>query len=386
MTRARKKHTRPKSLRVLVLMHPDFMPPESDAGYSEKEINVWKTEYDVIQTLRGLGHEVKPLGVQYELKPIRDEVETWQPHVVFNLLEQFHGEPAYDQNVASYLELLRVPYTGCNPRGLMLARGKALSKKLLAFHRIPSPAFAVFPMGRKVRRPAKLGFPLIVKSASEDSSIGIAQASVVDSDEKLAERVAFIHERVGTDALAEQYIEGRELYVGVLGNDRLKVLPVWELLFGDMDENQMRIATAKVKHDVNYQEKLGIVQRLAEDLPPELAARIQNLAKRICRTLELDGYARVDFRLAADGVPYFLEANPNPDIARIEVFAEAAKHEGIKYPELMQRILQLAIARAKAAGFTPGTIGEGEGNGETESETEGAAPRALPHTRPNRRR
>ncbi len=386
MTRARKKHSRPKSLRVLVLMHPDFMPPDSDTGYSEKEINVWKTEYDVISTLRGLGHEVKPLGVQYELKPIRDEVETWKPHVVFNLLEQFHGEPAYDQNVASYLELLRVPYTGCNPRGLMLARGKALSKKLLAFHRIPSPAFAVFPMGRKVKRPAKLGFPLIVKSASEDSSIGIAQASVVDSDEKLAERVAFIHERVGTDALAEQYIEGREIYVGVLGNDRLKVLPVWELLFGDMDENQNRIATAKVKHDVNYQEKLGIVQRLAEDLAPELAARIQNLAKRICRTLELDGYARVDFRLGADGVPYFLEANPNPDIARIEVFAEAAKHEGIKYPELMQRILQLAIARAKAAGFTPGTIGEGEGNGDTESETENSTPRALPHARPNRRR
>lgn len=385
MTRARGKAAKPKSLRVLVLMHPDFMPPDTLEGYSEKEINVWKTEYDVIHTLRGLGHEVKPLGVQYELKPIRDEVETWKPHVVFNLLEQFHGEPAYDQNVASYLELLRIPYTGCNPRGLMLARGKALSKKLLAFHRIPSPAFAVFPMGRKVKRPAKLGFPLIVKSASEDSSIGIAQASVVDSDDKLAERVAFIHERVGTDAMAEQYIEGREIYVGVLGNERLKVLPVWELQFGDMDETQNRIATAKVKHDVNYQEKLGIVHGPAKDLSPELKSRIQTLAKRICRTLELDGYARVDFRLAADGVPYFLEANPNPEIAKIEEFATAAKHDGIKYPELLQRILQLAILRGKAAGFGGEAVGEGEGNGEPEAEGEGA-PRALAHARPNRRR
>jgi D-alanine-D-alanine ligase len=367
-------------------MHPDFMPPDSDKGYSEKEINVWKTEYDVISTLRGLGHEVKPLGVQYELKPIRDEVETWKPHVVFNLLEQFHGEPAYDQNVASYLELLRIPYTGCNPRGLMLARGKALSKKLLAFHRIPSPAFAVFALGRKVKRPAKLGFPLIVKSASEDSSIGIAQASVVDSDEKLAERVAFIHERVGTDAMAEQYIEGREIYVGVLGNDRLKVLPVWELQFGDMDENQNRIATAKVKHDVNYQEKLGIVHGPAKDLTPELAARIQTLAKRICRTLELDGYARVDFRLGADGVPYFLEANPNPEIAKIEEFAEAAKHDGIKYPELLQRILQLGLARAKAAGFAAESGGEGESPAGAEPEAEGAPTRTLPHARPARRR
>ena len=390
VTRSRSKHARVKPLRVLVLMHPDFMPPDSIDGHSEKEINVWKTEYDVISTLRAAGHEVKPLGVQYELKPIRDEVETWKPHVVFNLLEQFHGEPAYDQNVASYLELLRVPYTGCNPRGLMLARGKALSKKLLAFHRIPSPSFAVFPMGRKVKRPAKLGFPLIVKSASEDSSIGIAQASVVDSDEKLAERVAFIHERVRTDAMAEQYIEGREIYVGVMGNDRLKVLPVWELEFGDMDENQNRIATAKVKHDVNYQEKLGIVHGPAKNLTPELKARIQSLAKRICRTLELDGYARVDFRLSPDGVPFFLEANPNPEIAKLEEFATAAKHDGIKYPELLHRLLLLAIARGQAAGFDAETGGESSGEGDSGAEAESgddeAPVRNLAHARPARRR
>ena len=210
-----------KRLRVLVLLHPDLMPPDSLKGHSEQEINVWKTEYDVVSTLRASGHEVRPLGVKNELAPIRDEIESWKPHVVFNLLEEFHGEAVYDQNVASYLELLRVPYTGCNPRGLMLARGKDLSKKLVHYHRVPVPAFAVFPMRRKVRRPARLGLPLIVKSLSEDASMGIAQASVVDSDEKLAERVTFIHERIGTAAIAEQYIEGRELYVGVLGNDRL---------------------------------------------------------------------------------------------------------------------------------------------------------------------
>ena len=215
-----------KRLRVLVLMHPDLVPPESLEGHSEKEIFEWKTEYDVVSTLRTAGHDVKPLGVQDELKPIRYQIENWKPHVVFNLLEQFHGETAYDQNVASFLELMRVPYTGCNPRGLMLARGKALAKKLLHYHRIPTPAFAVFPKGRKIRRPARLGFPLIVKSISEDASRGIAQASLVDSDEKLAERVTFVHEKIATDAIAEQYIEGRELYVGVLGNERLRCLPV----------------------------------------------------------------------------------------------------------------------------------------------------------------
>ncbi len=223
-----------KRPRVLVLMHPDLVPPDSLKGYSEQEINVWKTEYDVVSTLRRGGHEVRALGVQHELKPIRDVIEEYKPEVVFNLLEEFHGETAYDQNVASYLELMRIPYTGCNPRGLMLARGKDLSKQLLSYHRIPVPAFAVFPIRRKVRRPARLGLPLIVKSLSEDASEGIAQASVVDSDEKLAERVTFIHDRVGTAAIAEQYIEGREIYVGVLGNDRLRVLPVWELDFSGM--------------------------------------------------------------------------------------------------------------------------------------------------------
>src|SRR6266480_6544596 len=307
-----------KRLRVLVLLHPDLMPPDSVEGRSEQEIHRWKTEYDVVSTLRTAGHEVRPLGVQDELKPIRDEIESWKPHVVFNLLEQFHGEAVYDQNVASYLELLRTPYTGCNPRGLMLARGKDLSKKLLAYHRIPLPAFAVFPMRRKVRRPPRLGLPLIVKSLNEDASYGIAQASVVESDEKLAERVGFIHERIGTAAIAEQYIEGRELYVGVLGNERLRVLPIWELEFGSMAPGARLIATEKVKHDPDYQERRGILHGPAKDLAPQLCARIERAAKRIYRTLELDGYARIDFRLSADGIPHYIETHPNPEIARSE--------------------------------------------------------------------
>jgi D-alanine-D-alanine ligase len=335
-----------KPLRILVLVHPDLIPPESTKGFSEQEINVWKTEYDVVRTLRKIGHEVRPVGVHDELKPIRDEIETWKPHVVFTLLEQFRGEVIYDQNVASYLELIHVPYTGCNPRGLMLARGKDLSKTLVHSHRIPVPAFAVFAMRKKVRRPARLGLPLIVKSLSEDASYGISQASVVDSDEALAERVAFIHERIGTAAIAEQYIEGRELYVGVLGNDRLRVLPVWELKFGNMPQDAWPIATERVKHDPNYQERRGILHGPAEELSPELRARIERTAKRIYRTLQLDGYARIDFRLSPDGVPYFLEANPNPEIAESQEFATAARHDGLAYRDLLQRILGLGMRRA----------------------------------------
>jgi D-alanine-D-alanine ligase len=342
-----------KRLRILVVMHPDFMPPDSTKGYTAQEINVWKTEYDIVSTLRAAGHDVRPLGVQDELKPVRDEIEGFKPQVVFNLLEQFHHEPVYDQHVASYFELMKIAYTGCNPRGLILARGKDLSKTLVHHRRIAVPAFAVFPMRRKVKRPARLALPLIVKSLSEDSSRGISQASVVETDEKLAERVAFIHERIGTAAIVEQYIEGRELYVGVLGNQRLRVLPVWELKFGKMAEGARLIATEKVKHDTSYQERAGIVDGPAKDLAPELSSRIQRIAKRAYRTLGLDGYARIDFRLAADGTPYFIEANPNPEIAKSQEFATAAQHDGLAYPDLLQRIVALGISRA-AAGVSAG--------------------------------
>jgi D-alanine-D-alanine ligase len=326
-------------------MHPQLVPPDSLTGHDEKEINVWKTEFDVVSTLRKAGHEVQPLGVQHELQPIREAVEDWKPDVVFNLLEEFHSDTTYDQNVASYLELLRIPYTGCNPRGLIIARGKALAKKLVAFHRIRTPAFAVMPRGRAVRRTGKLAFPLIVKSATEHASVGIAQASVVDSDEKLVERVGFVHQRLGSDALVEQYVEGREIYVGVLGNDRLTVLPPWELRFGTMQEAANAIATARVKHDIEYQEKWGISEGPATDLPPTVEAALPNICKRIYRTIELDGYARLDFRLAPGGELYFLEANPNPEIAEREEFARSARHAGMSYAELLQKICRLGIQR-----------------------------------------
>ncbi len=338
-----------RRLRILVLMHPDFVPPDSTDGYTARQINEWKTEYDVVSTLRAAGHDVRPLGVQEEIKPVRDEIEGFKPHVVFNLLEQFHHEPVYDQHIPSYLELMEIPYTGCNPRGLILARGKDLSKTLVHYRRIAVPAFAVFPMRRKVKRPARLGLPLIVKSLNEDGSRGISQASVVDTDEKLIERVAFVHEQVGTAAIAEQYIEGRELYVGVLGNNRLRVLPVWELKFGTMgDQGARLIATEKVKHDLSYQERVGIVDGLAKNLTPEVSTHIRRTAKRIYRTLGLDGYARIDFRLSADGNLYFIEANPNPEIAKSQEFTTAARHDGLDYPALLQRILALGISRAKA--------------------------------------
>ena len=332
-----------KRLTILVLTHPDLVPPEVEGVLSAREAFDIKTEFDVISTLRETGHDVHVLGVQWELRPIREAVDALKPDIVFNLLEEFHGETMYDQNVVSYLELMKVKYTGCNPRGLMLSRGKALSKKLLAYHRIRVPDFAVFPMGRKVKRPRHLAFPLIVKSLIEHSSLGISQASVVDSDEKLVERVRFIHERIGTDAIAEQFIGGREIYVSVLGNDRLAAFTPWELVVEKQDPDAPLIATAKMKHDPDYQAKKGIAIRAAQQIHPDAEARLLHDSKRIYRILELTGYARIDFRLDEEGRTWFLEANPNPDIAREEEFAQAAAHDGIPYPKLLERIVRMGL-------------------------------------------
>ncbi len=337
-----------KKLRVLVLMHPDHVPPDSLEGLTPQEALALKAEYDIVQCLRQLGHEARPLGVQDEFLPIRDTVEEFKPHVVFNLLEEFHHNVLFDQNVVSLIELLRVPYTGCNPRGLVLARSKSLSKKLLAYHRIPIPDFLVIPRGHRTRRPKKLEFPLIVKSLMEHSSYGISQASKVEDDERLAERVTFVHESIGTDAIAERFIEGREIYVGVIGNDRLVALPPIELVFENMPANAALIATARVKHDIAYQLKRGIALKAVEGLAPEVMERIAHLAKRIYRTLELDGYARIDFRLSASNVPYFLDANPNPDISDGEELASAAALVGMNYGDLVSRILGFALKRVTA--------------------------------------
>jgi D-alanine-D-alanine ligase len=331
-----------KKLRVLALMHPDLVPPPDAASMSPEERFPFKTEYDVCSTLQQLGHEVRAIGVQDELHPIRDAVDEFKPDVAFNLLEEFQGNVLFDQNVVSLLELLRVPYTGCNPRGLMLARDKALSKTLMAYHRLPIPEFAVFRVGRAVQRPKRLNFPLIVKSVTQESSIGISQASVVATDDQLQKRVQFVHDTIGTAAIVEQFVDGREMYVGVMGNDRLRVFPVWEMSFSKMPEDTWRIATERVKWSVKYQKKHGIDTGEAE-LTYGMATRVQHLAKRVFRALELTGYARVDMRLAGDGRIFVIEANPNPQLAQGEDFAESAKRAKVSYADLLERIMALGL-------------------------------------------
>jgi D-alanine-D-alanine ligase len=320
-------------------MHDYLVPPEDVSGHDLATAQ-WKTEYDVLKTLRDdLQHEVRVLGVKDELGPIRQANEDFKPHIAFNLMEAFHEVGTFDQNVVSYLELLRLPYTGCNPRGMLLARDKALSKKLMHYHRIPAPDFVVVPRGRKARAPKRLSYPLIVKSLTQESSIGISQASVVEDDTKLRERVEFIHQSINTDAIIEQYVEGRELYCGLIGNQRLQVLPVWEMTFANMPDNQRRIATERVKWNAKYQQRVGIDTGAAKGLPEGAEERIQHISRRVYQVLQLSGYARIDLRLDGQGEVFVLEANPNPQIAGAEDFAQSAVVAGLPYPALLQRIL-----------------------------------------------
>ncbi len=330
-----------KKLRVLALVHKHLVPPEDTTGLDV--INAeWKMEFDVTSTLQELQHEVKVVGIHDDLGAIRSAVEEFKPDILFNLLEAFADITTFDQNVVSYLELLRLPYTGCNPRGLTLARDKSLSKKLLAYHRVPVPEFTVVRRGRKPSIPKRMRYPLIVKSLVYEASTGISQASVVENDAQLARRVQFVHESLGTAAIVEQFVDGRELYVGVLGNERLQVFPVWEMFFTNMPDNVRHIATERVKWSTKYQVRHGI-QTDQATLPDTLAERIRHVAKRVYRALDLSGYARIDLRLDAGGQAYVIEANPNPQLAYGEDFAESGERAGIAYEQLLERIMALGL-------------------------------------------
>lgn len=331
-----------RKLRVLVMMHRDLMPPESLEGLSDKEIEPFKTEYDVVVALDHLGHEVHQIGLHDEIKPLRLALQKVQPHVVFNLLEEFHGEAIYDHHVVSYLVLQRQAYTGCNPRGLVLARDKALSKKILHYHRIRVPGFAVAPRGTRFRRPPRLPFPLIVKSLVEEGSLGIAEASVVHSDTKLIERVEFVHDKLGTDAIVEQFIAGRELYSSVMGNHQLRVFPPWELIIKNRRPDAPLIATERTKWDLDYQERRGVTLDPAR-VDGDLRHHIERTTKRIYRALGMSGYGRIDFRLDPSGELYFLEANPNPDVSLGSELMCATEDGGMTHEETIQKILALGV-------------------------------------------
>ena len=335
------KTLRKKKLRVILLADERLLPEGNLKDFSEKQRELRKTEFDVRDAIEALGHEVFSIGVSDDLSTIRGAIDAHKPDIAFNLVEEFGGISHFDQHVVSYLELRKQSYTGCNPRGLTLTRDKALTKKILAYHGHKVPEFAIFRKRRATKRPEGLSFPLFVKSLTEEGSAGISGASIVHDDEKLKERVAFIHRTTDSTALAEQYIEGREIYVGVMGNDRVTVLPAWEFAMTKNNGGPL-IASDRAKWDPKYQRQLGLKTGPAR-LPKKLQAHLADLSKEIYRLLGMSGYARLDYRVTESGEAYLLEANPNPQIAKDEDFALSAKHIGLDYPALIEQLIYFGM-------------------------------------------
>jgi D-alanine-D-alanine ligase len=338
-----------RKLRVMVLMHDVLVPPPDASELPASETWSYQMELAVVHTLTEMGHEVRQVGVGDDLRPIREAVAEWKPHIAFNILTDFHDVVTYEAHVVSFLELLKQPYTGCNPRGIVLAGDKALSKQILAWHRIPCPQFAVFELrSRKAKLPRRMQFPVIVKGAVNHGSAGISQASVVHNDAELTERVEFLQRTLQTDVVVEQFLEGREFTISIVGNDRLEAFPIWELWFDNLPEGNEAIATSRVKWDEKYQKRVGLCTGCARDLAPELEEQIIKIAKRTYRALHLSGYARIDLRMDAEGRVYVIEANVNNDLTPGEDFPESAKFAGVDYGQLLQKVLNVGIAYKQA--------------------------------------
>jgi len=332
-----------KKLRILALFDA-IAPVTLDQDLSaELATEDWKTEAHVLAALAQLGHTVAHQAIFDDLDVLRQKLAAFQPDVIFNLADQFKNNRAWDQAIVSFLDMQGVPYTGCGSTGLTLCKHKGISKKILGYHRIHVPNFVMLPRGARVARPRRLKFPILVKPLKEEASLGIAQASFVENDEQFRERTAFIHERYAGDVIAEEYIEGRELYVSVMGNLQLRVFPIRELVFREVPPDEPKIATYRAKWDEEYRRKWGLENRFAEGLDPALTARIESACKRIYRLLTIDGYARIDLRLTAAGEVYFIEANPNPILAEDEDFAQSAARAGLAYPQLIERIVRLGL-------------------------------------------
>jgi D-alanine-D-alanine ligase len=333
-------------MKVLVLF--DLARPAS-AGeqFSPRELKEEEdkpTEADVLAALKRLGHEVETLGIFDDVLAIVETVKRFAPDVVFNLTESFHSNRANEPNIPALLELMKVRYTGAKADGIILCKDKVLAKKVLLYHRVRVPHFVISPQSRPLKRLRRFVFPAFVKPVGEESSDGIAKASFAKSEEEALERARFIHEKFQCDALIEEYIDGRELYLSVMGNNKLTVFPPREIFFEQIPDDEPKFATFKTKWDEAYRKKWGIHNGPARELPPGLDKKLVRLARKVYRALKVQGLGRIDIRLTAAGEVMVIEANPNPSLARDEDFAQAAGSAGLEYDALIQKILDSAGA------------------------------------------
>jgi D-alanine-D-alanine ligase len=320
-----------------------------DADFKEAleatEPEVAEAEYEIAEALIENGHDVFLIGFHDNLRRLLDRLEEFDPDLVFNSCESFMGKSRYDYAVTALFEMKGYRYTGSPPEALLLARDKATSKKILSYHSVNVPRFVNYRPGQEVTPPTEVDFPLIVKPTHEDASVGIAQSSVVSDFESMRERVLFIHKNMHQPAIVEELIEGRELYVGVIGNQTLQVLPIVEMTFDKIPDPERRIATHSAKWDLEYRARWGIKNIFARRIGDRAQAEIHRAAKAAYTALGLRDYGRIDIRLTRDQEVYVLEVNPNPYISFGEDMANAAERMGLDYYQFIEHIVREAMVR-----------------------------------------
>ena len=305
---------------------------------------------EIASALSEGGHKTSLIGISDDLRELLDKLDDRRPDLVFNVCERFADNDANEMHVIAVLEMLGQPFTGTGPAGMALRQDKAVTKKLLDFHDVPYPNFAVFDRFN-MELAGKMHFPLIVKPLRGDASLGIDDASLVTEWAKLDERIHFIQTQFKEPALVEEYIEGREFYVGILGNEPMEVLPVMELDFSKLPAGFPRIYGHEAKSVITSPQYAAVNAVVATDLAPETRARITMAAKEAAIALKVQDYARVDIRLTADGVPMVVEMNANPYLERTSAFALAALQAGLGYNSLINRIVEVAWKRSETTPF-----------------------------------
>lgn len=324
-------------MKITILHSKDALEPPVDPVLDQLE-----------DALLGGGHTTRRLAVDAEVQPLINELTAEAPDLVFNLAESFRGKSALESNVAALLNLIDLRYTGSSPAGLILAGDKTLTKKVLAFHGILSAKFATMYRGQ-VDWAGDIEFPLLVKPPQEDASLGITQKSIVNNVKELLDVMGGTQQEYQSAVLVEEFIDGREFYVGVLGNSKVEALPIIELDFSKFPKGLPKIASWEAKWGDDGDEKgeqfAGTESIFPTDLPEELAKRIQQVSIDSFQALRLRDYGRIDLRVTAKEEIYVIEANPNCYLEAKSEFARAAQKGGLEYPALISRIVDLASAR-----------------------------------------
>ena len=302
----------------------------------------------VHQALLDSGHESMLLGITGDLKYVVDKLEEQKPDLVFNLVETFADNDAFEMNIAAVLQILGVRFTGSSPRVMALRQDKGLTKKLLAFHDVRCPQFATFDHDN-IEFAGKMRFPLLVKPLHGDASAGVGDSSLVTDFRSLVERIAYIHTELRDTALVEEYIDGREFYVSVLGNDPPEVLPLVEMDFSDLPEGYPRIYGREAKFDEKSVHFSGTNAVIATDMTGELRKRIEMTGLAAAQAMEVSDYARVDIRVAPDGQPYVVEVNANPYLEQTGAFSLAALQAGYSHRGVVNQIVEIAWERWEQA-------------------------------------